>query len=30
MVKRVSDIPVMVDLDKRFEIMDRHEGYRRC
>ncbi len=29
MVKRVSNIPVMTDLDKRFEIMDRHEGYRQ-
>src|ERR1700738_394451 len=29
MVKRVQNIPVMVDLDKRFEIMDRHEGYRQ-
>src|SRR5919202_6244432 len=27
MVKRVQNIPVMIDLDKRFEIMDRHEGY---
>jgi aminocarboxymuconate-semialdehyde decarboxylase len=29
MVKRVSNIPVMIDLDRRFEIMDRHEGYRQ-
>jgi aminocarboxymuconate-semialdehyde decarboxylase len=29
MVKRVSNIPVMIDLDKRFEIMDRHEGYQQ-
>src|SRR5438034_1540927 len=29
MVKRVSNIPVMIDLDKRFAIMDRHEGYRQ-
>ena len=27
MVKRVQHIPVMIDLDKRFEVMDRHEGY---
>ena len=27
MVKRVQNIPVMIDIDKRFEIMDRHEGY---
>src|SRR5207237_1840185 len=27
MVKRVQNIPVMIDVDKRFEIMDRHEGY---
>src|SRR3954463_6461242 len=27
MVKRVQNIPVMIDLDKRFEVMDRHEGY---
>lgn len=27
MVKRVQNIPVMTDIDKRFEIMDRHEGY---
>jgi predicted TIM-barrel fold metal-dependent hydrolase len=29
MVKRVRNIPVMIELDKRFEIMDRHEGYRQ-
>jgi predicted TIM-barrel fold metal-dependent hydrolase len=29
MVKRVSNIPVMIDLEKRFEIMDRHEGYQQ-
>jgi len=29
MVKRVQNIPVMIDLEKRFEIMDRHEGYRQ-
>src|SRR4029453_39478 len=29
MVKRVSNIPVMIDLDRRFEIMDRHDGYRQ-
>jgi predicted TIM-barrel fold metal-dependent hydrolase len=29
MVKRVTNIPVMIDLDRRFEIMDRHEGYRQ-
>jgi uncharacterized protein len=27
MVKRVQNIPVMIDIDKRFEVMDRHEGY---
>lgn len=27
MVKRVQNIPVMIDVEKRFEIMDRHEGY---
>ena len=27
MVKRVRNIPVLTDLDKRFEIMDPHEGY---
>jgi uncharacterized protein len=27
MVKRVQNIPVMIDLDRRFEVMDRHEGY---
>lgn len=27
MVKRVQNIPVMIDVDKRLEIMDRHEGY---
>ena len=27
MMQRVSNIPVMVDLDKRFEIMDRYPGY---
>ena len=27
MVKRVQNIPVMIDIDKRFAIMDRHEGY---
>lgn len=27
MVKRVQHIPVMIDLDRRFEVMDRHEGY---
>src|SRR5881296_3466356 len=27
MVKRVQNIPVMIDIEKRFEIMDRHEGY---
>src|SRR5215468_4010475 len=29
MVKRVQNIPVMIDVDKRFEIMDRHEGYQQ-
>src|SRR5260221_12899757 len=29
MVKRVQNIPVMIDIDRRFEIMDRHEGYRQ-
>jgi aminocarboxymuconate-semialdehyde decarboxylase len=27
MVKRVQNIPVMIDIDKRFEVMDLHEGY---
>src|SRR4030088_1394856 len=27
MVKRVQNIPVMTDIEKRFEVMDRHEGY---
>src|SRR3979411_193809 len=27
MVKRVQHIPVMIDVDRRFEVMDRHEGY---
>ncbi len=27
MVKRVQNIPVMIDIDRRFEVMDRHEGY---
>jgi aminocarboxymuconate-semialdehyde decarboxylase len=27
MVKRVQNIPVMIDIEKRFEVMDRHEGY---
>jgi predicted TIM-barrel fold metal-dependent hydrolase len=27
MVKRVRNIPVLTDLEKRFEIMDRHDGY---
>jgi aminocarboxymuconate-semialdehyde decarboxylase len=27
MVKRVQHIPVMIDLDRRFEVMDRHPGY---
>src|SRR5262249_37916054 len=26
MVKRVQHIPVMIDLDKRFQVMDPHEG----
>src|SRR6202048_604829 len=26
-VKRVQNIPVMIDIDRRFEVMDRHEGY---
>src|SRR5436190_8642016 len=29
MVKRVQHIPVMIDLEQRFSIMDRHEGYRQ-
>src|SRR6266849_5432850 len=29
MVKRVQNIPVMIDIDRRFEVMDRHEGYRQ-
>jgi len=27
--KRMSGIPVLVDLDERFRIMDRYEGYRQ-
>src|SRR5919202_3939858 len=29
MMKRMRNIPVQWDLDKRFEIMDRHEGYQQ-
>jgi aminocarboxymuconate-semialdehyde decarboxylase len=29
MIKRISNIPVMIDLDRRFEIMDRYDGYRQ-
>src|SRR5579864_8351466 len=27
MVKRVQHIPVMIDIDRRLEVMDRHPGY---
>ena len=29
MVKRTSEIPVLTDLDERFRIMDRYEGYQQ-
>lgn len=27
LIKRMGNVPVMWDLDRRFEILDRHEGY---
>ena len=29
MVKRVQNIPVMIDVEKRFEVMDRHAAHLR-